>query len=250
MFISTILMVVVLVVALSTATFAWYTASSSADAKNASLTAAHSAAANIAVGWTSSATGTEIDLATDTAVTVAPMIPTAAPVLDTTKYSGESNVLAFNTASIDTEGKFGAPASATPWKIAHETQDKFYVINHNVNAGAKVSMTCTISGDNADKLLVAVFVKGTLAGIFTNRTECTTGEIAQDTLASTLAPATIAAKKTTITFDLAKEESAGVNHFTEISVMAWLDGAALMQDSANKSAQFSFTFGAETLPVE
>ena len=49
LFISTVLMVVLLVVAISTATFAWYSAQSTATAQNAKLTTAATTDANIAL---------------------------------------------------------------------------------------------------------------------------------------------------------------------------------------------------------
>ena len=53
MFITTILMVAVLIVAVSTATFAWYTASGTGSATGAVVQSAASGDANIAVDWVS-----------------------------------------------------------------------------------------------------------------------------------------------------------------------------------------------------
>lgn len=61
MFISTVLMVVMLIAALSTATFAWYTSNSSAGSTATQVGAAESSAANIGIGFYKGATSSTID---------------------------------------------------------------------------------------------------------------------------------------------------------------------------------------------
>lgn len=256
MFISTILMVVVLVVALSTATFAWYTASSTGSASTGNLVAANSSSANIAVGWTSDATTTSITFANakdeegnPIPVTVNPMVPAAEPSVTAESETAYGN-LTFQTAPMDATGKFGTVSTTTPWTVSDgaesNTKTSFYVINHNVNASATVKMTCDIPSEgngNADKLVVAVFVKGKLAGIFTNRTNYTVGPVNQGAEASALGTSTVG-KTNEISINLAAEVQSGTEHYAEITVKAWLDGAALTQAHANQTAVFSFGFEA------
>lgn len=255
MFISTILMVVVLVVALSTATFAWYTASNTGSASTGNLVAADSSAANIAVGWTNDATTTSITFAS-APVTVNPMVPSAVPSIEDgskTTYGA----LTFQTAPMDATGKFGTVAESTPWTVSDgaeaDAKTSFYVINHNVNASATVKMTCSIPANdgaetptpygNADKLVVAVFVNGDLAGIFTNRTNYTVGPVAQGGEASKLGTSAVGITNE-ISISLAAEVKSGTGHFAEITVKAWLDGADLTQSFAKQTAVFSFSFTA------
>ncbi|MBO5773680.1 MAG: hypothetical protein J6R44_02475, partial [Clostridia bacterium] len=74
MFITTILMVAVLIVAVSTATFAWYTAAAGGSVGTSTITSAKSQEANITIGWTAGDNTTSIeDLAPDK--TVAPAVP-------------------------------------------------------------------------------------------------------------------------------------------------------------------------------
>lgn len=255
MFISTILMVVVLVVALSTATFAWYTSSTNATATDASLTAAHSDSANIAVGWTNDAVSTTVDLTRLDTVNVAPMVPDAVPEVGTTQFTG----LTFKTATIDTQNKFANVATGNPWTISHkdaeddDTADtSFYVINHNVNAGATITMTCNIGGENANKLLVAVFVNDKFAGIFTQKTGYTVGSGLDDDKCVKTGNEAVSLETEedtgiaeNITFTLAKSGESGDS--AQITLKAWLDGNDLTQSYANKTATFAFTF--DTAPV-
>ena len=256
MFISTILMVVVLVVALSTATFAWYTASNTGSASTGNLVAANSSAANIAVGWTESDVTTAITFANaknkegqDTPVTVDPMVPIAAPSVTAESETAYGD-LTFQTAPMDSTGKFGPFASATPWTVSNgaETNAKtsFYVINHNVNAPATVKMSCNIPTEgngNANNLLVAVFVNGKLAGIFTKRANYTVGPIDQGAEASKLTTSDVGITNE-ISISLGAKVQSGQDHYAAISVKAWLDGADLVQALANQTAAFSFSFTA------
>lgn len=251
MFISTILMVVVLVVALSTATFAWYTASNTGSASTGNLVAADSSAANIAVGWTNDATTTSITFAA-APVTVDPMVPVATPSLESESKTTYDS-LTFKTAPMDATGKFGTVVGATPWTVSNAqvgtdgeagyiaagTKSSFFVINHNVNASATVKMKCSIPADdgadvdpvvygNADKLVVAVFVNGDLAGIFTNKTDYTVGPVNSGAEASALSASTVGITNE-ISIPLAAEVKSGTGHFAEITVKAWLDGADLTQ---------------------
>ena len=165
MFITTILMVAVLIVAVSTATFAWYTASTFGTASGATLVAADSDAVNIAVGWTNDATTNSI---TFYSKTLSPAIPTAAPEADTT-YAG----FTFMTATLDNNSLFTNVGTYNDiWEaknaaIGTEGQDgyvaegnysKFYVINKNANNDVDLTMTCSIPAaaagtENNDKLV-------------------------------------------------------------------------------------------------
>ena len=267
MFITTILMVAVLIVAVSTATFAWYTATGNPTASQASLVAADSTAANVAIGWNASATGSHLTFATD-AVTVDPMAPTTVPTIGSTTYAN----FGLETATLDINNKFngtaGQPAgtAADPWVVDGEDKegDYFYVVNRNVNQGVDLLIEIafannvaddpdvdgdqSISYDNNNKLVVAVFVNNTLAGIFTG-TGLTEGYAAGAIVGG--ADGSLTPTKQGVVQNITIELAANNNAFNnadasaKIQVKAWIDGNALTQEFANGKAAFSFTFSAQ-----
>ena len=242
LFITTIAMVVLMVVALSTATFAWYTSTGNGSASQANLVAAQSNAANVAVGWDANATTTSITFAAD-AAEVSPMAPKATPTADML-YTA----LELETATLDALGQFNANGStATPWTVSDGAEaTSFYVINRNMNAGVTVNMTINYldEKENNDKLVVAVFVDGKLAGIFTQLSEYTAGAIVREAKAGDL-PTTNELIKSSIAIQLDAAQNASTGTAKNIQIKAWLDGAALTQTYAAKEAAFSFTFEAQ-----
>lgn len=248
MFITTILMVAVLIVAVSTATFAWYTTTTQVTASEAVVKSATSDSANIAIGWTNAATTTSISL-DGTTDAVLPMIPTA-------KIAKEATGITFTTAPMNTENKFTADGTgANAWVItnAEESNNKFYVINHNINEGVTVKMTATFAtGTDVDlsaNLCVAVLVDGKVAGVFANNAY-NYGTITMNNGDSSLSIANeagdIVAPSTGITFDLGAKAEGSTNS-AAISVYAWINGVQLTSANAGKSvATFSFNFAEDT----
>ncbi|NLP33443.1 MAG: hypothetical protein GX353_09890, partial [Oligella ureolytica] len=80
MFISTVLMVVLLIVALSTATFAWFSANNTVIATQTTMTAATSTDANITIGWTTNPSQMGSSISFDSASALHPTIPKLKPV--------------------------------------------------------------------------------------------------------------------------------------------------------------------------
>jgi len=80
MFISTVLMVVLLIVALSTATFAWFSANNTVIATQTTMTAATSTDANITIGWTTNPQEMGSSISFDSASALHPTIPKLKPV--------------------------------------------------------------------------------------------------------------------------------------------------------------------------
>ena len=251
MLITTVLMVVVLVVAISTSTFAWYTASTSGSATSAVLKSAESGDANIAVGWDSSSTGNTI-VFSDTEQSLAPMCPTAELVADAAGIT-------FNSAPIDLTGAFGTVTSPNPWQIknaqvgeegdagyiAKDSKSSFFVINHNINSGVNVKMTAEFTGDNTDKLLVAVFVNDKLQKVITGMASYVVGEIGEGKVENmsglTNSTELITSGSNGLTFSLDAKDGTN-NNFAKITIMAWLDGTALTSADAGKTTGFSFSF--------
>ena len=249
MFITTILMVAVLIVAVSTATFAWYTASGTGSATGAVVQSAASGDANIAVDWVSNGHGTNIVFNAQNALQ--PMVPQADYAADT-KYGD----FLFDSASVDVlTGKFNAVNNPGAWTvgnaliengegaeddIAANQYTSFYVINHNVDNPVNVTMTATFTGDLADMVNVAVFFGGDLKVVFNNAgAKYTVGPVVEGALANALVDSAANAVNgaTGYTFELPAN---GGN--VQITVKAWLDGEMLTSPDAGKNAGFSFNF--------
>ncbi len=179
MFITTIMMVVLLVVALSTATFAWYTAQTNATVSETTVTSATSSTASLVID-TVAATS---NAAHNTTVTIemnqgiSPMIygKGEAPVAGTTTYG--DFIANFYTFNITADGNKYAtkPVTTNPAVITNTTNEDrsespngdFYITNIG-GAAAKVNATITINADYYEEVTVATggSVKGyyTLAG--------------------------------------------------------------------------------------
>ncbi|MBO5305044.1 MAG: hypothetical protein J6A99_05165 [Clostridia bacterium] len=255
MIITTVLMVVVLVVAISTSTFAWYTAASNGTASEAHLVAANSSSANIALGWTATSTATSITFdATEKQIN--PAAPAVAGVIGETAFADYK----LYTSTLSASNKFNGNGTETEaWTVKENGGDatSFYVINNNQNAGTTVTMTINYAADVADdpatddvdetvtysnnnKLVVAVFVDGKYAGIFCNTGNgYACGSIVSDADANTVTKNETV--DTQITFSLGAKVADSTN-YAVITVKAWLDGIELNQDYANQKAAFSFTF--------
>ncbi len=157
MFITTLIMTVVLVVALSTATFAWYTANTNVTSNVVEVYTAQSTAASIVVS-SGTYTGPSMDNTTMNLTInagsvgngIQPMIPRAAFAIGETPtaYSSAKASSFFNTANVGVDGNFlaagadTAPAIITTTQAAGgttpespaNTQDYFYVVNTSDSA--------------------------------------------------------------------------------------------------------------------
>lgn len=183
MFLSTILMVVLLIVALSTATFAWFTASSTVQTNTSTIAAATSSSANLTLSWSDTLAGQStislISGAGQAADKWDPMVPKTSPSnvlvpavaddegtndidetaaeIPITTLAAFSTSGAFNTQYI----KFNNPTipqfiadgtNTAPWVInsidsgASVLNSAIYVHNKNTNAAANnVTISATIS---------------------------------------------------------------------------------------------------------
>ncbi len=131
--ITTLALVVIVAIALSTATYAWYTSQSKVGTSDTTLYAATSTSASLAIDKTNDtlSTSTSIDLTmANTTTGISPMIPNAAPA-ETTTVAG----FTFSTAVKNANGTFKtARQDATPAQ-----SQEFYVINTNANKETKVN---------------------------------------------------------------------------------------------------------------
>ena len=150
--ITSIVMMLVVAVALSTATYAWFTSNASVTASTISMTAATNTAEALGIGWGASdavgaVAGTEI-VATVNGVLV-PMAPKSL-VTGTTQFSGESNVIDFNSATIkniNSKAVFNAvDDSVTALDFNNGTAHTFFVKNlSTANSVEHIWMRATIA---------------------------------------------------------------------------------------------------------
>lgn len=166
MFITTVLMVVLLIVAVSTATFAWYTSSNTVNTVATEVNSASSTGANISIGWsaatpvgTSSLTFYDVPNTT----TFHPMVP-----LKTGETFTFNNDTVFNTAVIS-YGNLSNHAPAAPYigRQGDGGSSTFYVINY-ARVATNVKFSANVTGENAARLRVAVFNATSGALVFTN----------------------------------------------------------------------------------
>jgi len=134
--ITSIVMMLVVAVALSTATYAWFTSNAGVTASTVTLTAATNDAAALGISWTDSNYGTEIvDAVSGTTATLVPMTPIAYTVGTTVATANTENKIAFNTATIRSDATqntmvFGEDGqTATPYTWNDATHNSFYVKN-------------------------------------------------------------------------------------------------------------------------
>ena len=146
-------MMLVVAVALSTATYAWFTSNSYVTASTISLTAATNDADAIAIKWDTGTYGTAIST-TKAYTDLAPMIPNEVTV-HTTTLGGASHAIAFQTAQIYTDNsisKFKSVDTATAVAFASNSTDSpaskdlFFVQNSstaNIVTNLKITATLT-----------------------------------------------------------------------------------------------------------
>ena len=275
--ITSIVMMLVVAVALSTATYAWFTSNASVTASTVTMTAATNANAALGISWTTSDYGTEIS-GSFNGGTLQPMAPTAYTVGTTTVSSG-ANQIAFNTATIKSDpthgmifGSAGAPATAYTWN--DDTNYSFHVKNlaPSGTTNLTVTVTATIGGTAADLARVAIFQDDKLLGVIANRVAAGAGTtvngvkyyesatsssyVSGDGTAAIPANSYVDAKvaKGAIsnngvvaefpTVDAVTSVSYTLNADTdsEIVVMMWLDGALFDETRSTETATVALSF--------
>lgn len=235
--VTTILMVVLLIVAVSTATYAWFSASNVVNIASITFTASsrnsggggEADSGALKITWVENAT--DADLLSAISVlsgnNMKPMIPYSAPTSVTTY---DDFVGSFYTATQSTSGGtvFYAsnPIAATPYTCLDPddlNKKTFYV--HNTGAFImQVTMGFGISGDNASALRVAVFADGAYAG--TMRVgDMYYGQIVRGATVSDQSKVAYDDNEE-IKFYIPAESAA------EINLVAWFDGVILNDSGA------------------
>lgn len=274
LFISTVAMVVMLIVALSVGTWAWYTAQETVTADNAVVGTATSTEAAIAIGWGEGASSSSVSFGAKD--NLRPMIPTSAPA------SGAS-LPSFQEAQLELQGTdkiIKNVVGATPWKQVAKgdsTKTNLFVRNlsdtKDVNVYPVVTIDEHLEGDNPvtteietdwvgdlnHLLRVAIWVSGgesTYTHLGTWGSETTSSAYAVDMdnatylgnnenlvkdNANKITPLTPGGSRVAAntTFQLTAGEE------KQIYIWAWIEGTALTSGLSGLSASFDVTFSVD-----
>lgn len=255
--ISTLAMVVIVALALTTATFAWYTANNEVTA-NSSATAATASDANLAIGTSSNPT-TSTPIVLNNSANLAPM----APKTDWKTATGSETT--FGTAKGDLYSSAitaGANATFTTSPTAASTPITGKLFVKNLSAGASVNLTValtatTIDGvtDGTGMLRVAIFTGASDAakyeGLLAVGSNPVTkwGEIQADKAVSAMEATSVAAAASLTNFVTLGANTTGASDAeVEINYIAWLDGELLDTDHQGAGCNFVLTFTGTVVP--
>jgi hypothetical protein len=199
-FISIILTLILLVVALSTATFAWFSANNVVNVSTISFVAETregESLGDLQIAWTSEVETDSylIDFAqpNDSGIDLKPIMPITAPVIGSTNCVNEFNEDIFATGFTSSTQEIGYymydgfyyddDDEISPYKCigTEEDQDSFYIINTNESFAQRLTIEYTIEGDLADKLCLAIFVEDTLQYVLSESDNIYYGIIEQNT---------------------------------------------------------------------
>lgn len=168
MFITTVMMVVLLIVAVSTATFAWYTSSNTVNTAVTNVNSAESTGANIAIGWVQNAPVGSSQLTFVAQETdFLPMVPLLKDGATVITFDDDTLFYTANISGINLTNQNEADPYIGAQTVGGNTI--FYVINYSKLA-TSINFSANVTGENGARLRVAVFNADTGALVFVNKT--------------------------------------------------------------------------------
>lgn len=239
---TTLIMILVMLAGLSTATFAWFSANNRVSAGRISFEARTADVTNLAIGWDVTSTEKSIEFIVPEAI--GPMIPTSAPTVNTTTYRAFYE--SFKTSSIDSATRtFNAiPDIVRPCKLSGERagtiSDTFYVINRNETDSVIVSILSSIDGFNQPRLRVAVFVNDEFVRVLMSNPD--EGSHYGDIVSGANADAF-----NTFGANASYEMIIPAGEHVSVQLLAWYDGVLLEDDHGGQIANFAVTFTGRTV---
>ena len=266
--ITSIVMMLVVAVALSTATYAWFTSNETVTASTITLTASNSEGAAIGIAWGDAGASSSIEAKAATG-TMSPMVP-ASLVTQAAVYASEedditeatTSAVTFSGATVRNEGgtpKFNtASTNLNPFKYTSTDQTPVeYFRVTNLSTANDVTVTLTLKDltgqepaaitDENSLLRVGVFTSDSASGTYnlvavmgvSENLPTEWGNVTTDGVVANLTAAN--AEIPTVTsyeFDLDAEDT------LYFRVIAWLDGVALNDNTAGSTANFGLHFSA------
>lgn len=252
-FITALILVLVLAVGVSTATFAWFSANNVVNISSISFTADSNAGnGDLAVSWTDGDTDSYriyFGSPLENNDLIAPMMPSVLPVKGVT---GLTDFLTYGYFTTGTQVNLengsavyqydGDPTS--PYVCRSDTDYEntaFYLMNKNAQLNMLVRVEYEIRGTLSDKLCIALFADGIFQGILTSASAVSYGTITEGGIvASTPSDAGIKCASLELSFTL------NANSSSSITLAAWYDGVAMGDsDISNESTLSNLKFRGE-----
>ena len=251
--ITSIVMMLVVAVALSTATYAWFTSATAVTATSITMEAGTSATSALGIAWNASAgtpntpafnSGYTTQITADAPSAIQPAAPAALTDAEPV----------FKTAYIDAGGNFTANGETTPvYRFANDTASSQLIHVANLatsgTTGVKVVINVADPDDGSEcKALVRVAIfevagetptwtyKGLMSGGTSAANDTAVGAIAKDASAAALLTGTSTA-------EVALGNIAAQTEKT-YAVYVWLDGALFNEAQSGKKAKVGLTFSA------
>ena len=269
--ITSVVMMLVVAVALSTATYAWFTSNASVTASSITMTASTSTAPALGIGWAGGEAGSAITLG-GSASSVSPMVPAT---LYTQAQANASNSDEITAATISTVGfetattksvnghlVFNTPTPATPYTFTDGTATAFYVSNlSTANTVTNVQVQATISAVTAQKdgtalVRIAIFKRDAagsgdykLVGVLAATADddnVAFGDVQVGANAEKGTGASLSYGASVEYIDLGglaiNDKAANGSDQIDLVAKVWMDGYELDDDAAQFDASISLTF--------
>ena len=263
--ITSIVMMLVVAVALSTATYAWFTSNDTVTASNITLKAAQSSGAALGISWDDTAYGTSLT-STGFRTAANPICPNAlankaqaTPGTDLDVITWKTAKIAGNNNGADIYGVVSAAAETDKYIVTDGTSTIVYLKNLS---GTNDIDTVTITADfeevtankNAANLVrIGVFkydatsTKYELLGVmgvsgqYTTIGTPVTGQTAAQASVTSTTAVVNAATGIDVTFGAGLDAGAKV----QLKIVIWLDGLALDDSKAEFDTKINLSFSAD-----
>lgn len=245
-FLSTVLLLAVLAVALSTATFAWFSANNIVNVSSITFTADSSAGnGDLAIGWNEGDVDSyRLYFASplENNDLIAPMMPERLPETGVTTLADFAADGYFTTGTQVNLAAGGAVYQydgdpAAPYLCRSDTdyeRTEFYLINKNAQLDMRVRVEYETGGTLGDRLCVALFADGLFLGVMTSAEKVSYGTITSGAdVAATSSSSDIIFPSLAMTLTV---PSAGS---VRLTLAAWYDGVAMGDDDVNEESTLS-----------
>lgn len=251
--ITSVVMMLVIALSLSTATYAWFTSNANVQATTITLTANSSDGTALGIGWLGGNAGTIITA--NGASIYNPMVPSELDV-DTTDFDDVtwSGATTYVDEGVD---KFNTPYSPAPspyqynGDLDEDTVYIFYIENlSQANTISTVTMTLSNVDDASDLLRVAVFTSSTSDGTYTLKAVFGKEEDMNTEWGVISAKGDVVADLCDDGDEIPTVTSLAISNLAPqgkvyFKVVAWLDGVALNDTTAQSTTTLGLSFQAE-----
>lgn len=255
--ITSIVMMLVIAVALSTATYAWFTSAQSVTAEDIVMTAGTSGSTALGIAWTAGTAGTSFN--TNYSTSIVAKTPSTSqtngfqPAAPVALSVSVKTAPVFQTAFIDAQGKFTEAGSNTDvYRFTEDEEVSPSTLIHVSNLAQRGDVTLyltarittnTSESDGTDLIRIAVYEYDE-----TNSEYNYKGLLGKTAAVNNTAVGTVAANVTAaslLTMSAATELNLGtLNAQTDkaYAIFVWLDGALFDERYSGRDAKVGLTF--------